>query len=287
MYSWTNFSFRPNRREYEMKGVVSMIIIGEKINSSIPSVANAIGNMDKAWIQQLAQDQVNAGAQIIDVNAGAFLEREVELLVWLVNTVQEVTDITLCIDSPDPGALAAGLAVTRGKALVNSISAEKERYASIIPLIKQYNSSVIALCSDDRGIPTTAERRVEVAERLTERLLADGISLDDIYLDVMVMPIGTDDKSGMAILTAVMEIRKRIPGVHITSGLSNVSFGLPKRKLLNQAFAVALAAYGMDTLFIDPLDEKMMGLLCAIQALTGGDDYCVNYLSAYRAGKLK
>jgi 5-methyltetrahydrofolate--homocysteine methyltransferase len=268
------------------KEPICMIIIGEKLNSSIPSVAAAIGNMDKAYVQKLAQDQINAGASIIDVNAGAFLDREVELLKWLVTTVHEAADVTLCIDSPNPKALAAALAMTSRKSLINSISAETERYSNVIPLVKQYKSSVIALCMDDRGIPSTTERRVETAQTLTDRLLADGVKVEDIYLDVMVQPIGTEDQSGQVALDTVRAIREKIPGVHITSGLSNVSFGLPKRKLLNQAFAVALAAYGMDTMFIDPLDEKMMGLLCAIQALTGRDEYCGDYLAAYRAGKL-
>jgi len=261
-----------------------MLIIGEKINSSIPSVAAAIGNMDRPTIQKLALDQVKAGAGVIDVNAGAFLEREVELLTWLVKAVQEVTDVPLCIDSPSPAALEAALAVVNKKAIINSISAEKERYSSVIPLIKQYKSSIIALCMDDQGIPATTEKRIEIA--LTDHLLADGVSLEDIYLDVMVQPIGTDNESGRIALDTVSAIRAEIPGVHITCGLSNVSYGLPKRRLLNQAFAVALAACGMDVMFIDPLDEKMVALLCAINALTGCDEYCCDYLTSYRAGTL-
>ncbi|MDR3592112.1 MAG: dihydropteroate synthase [Negativicutes bacterium] len=263
-----------------------MIVIGEKINSSIPSVAKAIGNMDKEFIQKLAQDQVKAGAGVIDVNAGAFLDRETELLIWLVNVVQEVTDVPLCVDSPSAEALEAALAVVNKKAVINSISAEKERYDSVIPLVKRHKSSVIALCMDDKGIPATAAQRIEIAKSLTARLVADGVSPDDIYLDVMVQPIGTDNCSGREALETVRAIKEAIPGVHITSGLSNVSYGLPKRKLLNQAFAVALAAYGMDVLFIDPLDERMMALLSAIQALTGCDEYCCDYLTAFRAGKL-
>lgn len=263
-----------------------MLIIGEKINSSIPGVAAAISNMDQAYIQKLAQDQVAAGAGVIDVNAGAFLDREVELLTWLVETVQAVVDVPLCIDSPSAAALEAGLRVCKQKAIVNSISAEKDRYQSVLPLIKQTKSSIIALCMDDGGIPSTADKRIAVAHTITDKLLVDGIALDDIYLDVMVQPIGTDFESGQAALDTVKVIREQIPGVHLTCGLSNVSYGLPKRKLLNQAYAVALAAYGMDTFFIDPLDEKMMALLYAIEALTGRDEFCCNYLSQYRVGKL-
>lgn len=263
-----------------------MIIIGEKINSSIPSVAGAIENKDKPYIQKLAQDQVNAGATIIDVNAGAFLEREEELLTWLVNVVQEAVDTTLCIDSPNSKALATALLFAKRKAIINSISAEEERYNSIMPLIKHHQSSVIALCMDDKGIPATVEKRVRIAQNLTKRLVSDGIKEEDIYLDVMVQPIGTDMNSGWVALETVRIIKKTIPGVHITCGLSNVSFGLPQRKLLNQAFAAALAAYGMDTMFIDPLDERMTALLFAIETLVGRDEFCGNYLTSYRAGKL-
>lgn len=263
-----------------------MIIIGEKINSSIPSVAGAIDKKDKDFIQKLAVDQVKAGAHFIDVNAGAFLERETELLPWLVEIVQEVVDLPLCVDSPNPDALAKALAVTRGKALVNSISLEKDRYESIMPLIKEYKASVIALCMDDRGIPATAGERFDVATRLVDKLAGDGLKLEDIYVDIMAQPIGTDSCSGRISLDTVTAISRGIPGVHISCGLSNVSFGLPKRRLLNQAFAVALATCGMDTFFIDPLDERMMALLCSTKAVLGADEYCCDYLSAFRAGKL-
>jgi len=263
-----------------------MLIIGEKINSSIPSVAAAIKNKDKSFIQKLAQDQVNAGAGIIDVNAGAFIGEEEELLCWLVNIVQDVIDVPLCIDSPNPEALAAALPLAKKKPVINSISAEEDRYISIIPLLKKYPSAVIALCMDDKGIPATVEQRIRIAQSLTSRLMADGMKVEDIYLDVMVQPIGTDGQSGFVALETVRAIKELIPGVHTTCGLSNVSFGLPKRKLLNQAFAVALAAYGMDTMFIDPLDEKMMALLCATDTLTGCDDFCCQYLTSFRAGKL-
>lgn len=264
-----------------------MLIIGEKINSSISSVAEAIEKKDRKFIQKLAIGQVNAGADIIDVNAGAFLEREIELLPWLVETVQEVVDLPLCVDSPNYVALEKALAATRKKAIINSISLEDARYERIMPLVKNSGSSVVALCMGDEGIPATAEQRFEIARQLVDRLVNDGIALNDIYIDVMVQPIGTDSKSGTITLDTVWAVSKGIPGVHISCGLSNVSFGLPKRQLLNQAFAVALATYGMDTFLIDPLDEKMMALLCSTKAVLGLDEYCCDYISAYRKGSLE
>ncbi len=263
-----------------------MLIIGEKINSSIKSVGEAIEKKDSNYIKKLAIEQVKAGAAVIDVNAGMFLEKEAELLAWLVETVQETVDVPLCIDSPNPKALEAALAVSRKKAIINSISAEKERYKSVIPLINRYGASIIALCMDDQGIPATIAQRMEIARALTDRIMSDGVNPDHIYLDVMVQPIGTENESGLVALNTVRAIRLNIPGVHITCGLSNVSFGLPKRRLLNQAFAVALATCGMDTFFIDPLDNTMMALLRGTNAILGLDDYCCDYLGAFRTGKL-
>jgi 5-methyltetrahydrofolate--homocysteine methyltransferase len=263
-----------------------LLIIGEKINSSIPSVGAAIGNRDKAFIHKLAADQAAAGADIIDVNAGAFLEEETELLPWLVEIVQEAVDLPLCIDSPNPAALARGLAVSRKKAIVNSISLERGRYECIIPLIQKSGSSIIALCMDDRGIPATAEQRFQIARAVVDRLTGDGIAAGDIYIDVMAQPIGTDSESGKVTLNTVKAVTQGIPCVHTTCGLSNVSFGLPKRRLLNQAFAVSLAVSGMDTFFIDPLDERMMSLLWATDTILGSDEYCCNYIKAFRTGKL-
>ena len=263
-----------------------MQIIGEKINSSIPSVYSAIGKKDAAYIQKLAIDQVSAGADVIDVNAGAFFDEEVELLPWLVEIVQSVVDLPLCIDSPNPIALGKALAVTKQKAIVNSISLEQERYESVLPLIKKHGSSIIALCMGDKGIPGTAEERFQIAQEIVVRLSNDGIYLSDIYIDVMCQPIGTDGLSGKATLDTVKAVMRNIPGVHTTCGLSNVSFGLPKRRLLNQAFAVSLAVNGMDAFFIDPLDERIMSLLLATETILGKDEYCCNYIEASRAGKL-
>jgi 5-methyltetrahydrofolate--homocysteine methyltransferase len=264
-----------------------MIIIGEKINSSIPSMAEAISRRDEAYITKIAVEQAGKGVHFIDVNAGAFVDAERELLPWLVKVVQNVVAVPLCIDSPDPVALEKAMACHQGKPIINSISLEKDRYGSVLPLVKGGAAGVIALCMDDAGIPKTAEQRTAVAYRLVDRLIADGVAFADIYLDAMVQPLGTDWLSGKAALDAVRLITTELPGIHITCGLSNVSFGLPKRQLLNQAFAVALAAYGLDTFFIDPLDNRMMSLLRAIQALTGQDEYCSDYIDAYRAGLMQ
>lgn len=264
-----------------------MIIIGEKINSSISAVAAAIAKTDKGFIQQLALDQREAGVNYLDINAGTFLDKEADLLAWLVTAIQEVVDdIPLCIDSPNPVVLKKALAATNRKAVINSITLETIRYNGIMPLIKEFESAVIALCIADSGIPPRAEQRLEIACRLVDKLTAAGMKLDDIYVDVMAQPAGIDSMSGKVMLDTVQAIKQGIPGVHICCGLSNVSFGLPKRRILNQAFAVALLTAGIDTLFIDPFDKRLMALLRATQVTLGQDPYCSNYLKAYRDGRL-
>jgi 5-methyltetrahydrofolate--homocysteine methyltransferase len=264
-----------------------MLIIGEKINSSIKKVAAAIEARDADYIRKLALDQIEAGADMIDVNAGTFVDDEVQLLQWLVKTVQEVTDAPLCVDSPNPEALKAALPLHRGKALVNSLSLEAGRYESVHRVVKEFGSSVVALCMDDRGIPRDAEGRIEIARRLAEKLNSDGIATEDIYFDVLVQPVSVDSLFGPAALDAVRGIRSHIPGAHTTCGLSNVSFGLPERRLLNRAFVSALITSGMDTFIIDPLDREMMAMIAASKALTGQDEFCGDYLAAYRTGRLK
>ena len=264
-----------------------MIVIGEKINSSIKRVAAAIESNDGSYIQKLAIDQVEAGADMLDVNAGTFFDREVQLLQWLVRTVQEVVEVPLCIDSPNPVALKAALSLHRGKALVNSISLESDRYSSIVPVVREFGASVVALCMDEHGIPRTVDNRIDIARRLAEKLESDCVPPNDIFFDVLVQPISVDTTFGVVALDTVRRIRESIPGTHITCGLSNVSFGLPERRLLNSTFAAPLLASGMDTFIIDPLDSMLMAIIAAAKALTGQDEFCEDYLKTFRSGKLK
>lgn len=263
-----------------------MLIIGEKINSSIKKVAAAIEKRDEGFLRKLAKDQAEAGSHFLEVNAGVFIEQEKDLMRWLIQLVQDVTDVPLCIDSPNPEALEAGLSATRKKPIVNSLSLEKHRYDSIIPLVKEHKAGIIALCMDDDGIPKTTEKKVAIAKRLVGKLAGDNIPLEDIYLDIMLQPIATDGESGRSALETTALIRKEFPCIHITCGLSNGSFELPNRKLLNQAFAVAMVSHGMDVLMIDPLDARMMSLLYAINSVMGQDEFCEAYLDAHRSGRL-
>ena len=265
-----------------------MIIIGEKINTSIKIVQEAVEQKDKMSIQEIAQKQVEAGANYLDVNCGTFINDEVEKIDWLIQTVQEVVSIPICIDSPNSKAIQAGLKVIKnGKPIVNSITGEKVRWDSIVPLVTSYKASVIVLCMDDNGIPENSDERLKVAVRMANELIKKGVYAEDIYFDPMVEPISTNSLNGLITLESMQKIKKEIPGVHLTCGLSNISFGLPTRKIINQAFLVAAIIAGLDTAIINPLDKKLMSLVYAAEALAGKDEYCMEYIAKYRSGFLE
>ncbi|MDN5344072.1 MAG: 5-methyltetrahydrofolate--homocysteine methyltransferase [Clostridia bacterium] len=264
-----------------------MLVVGELINSSRKAVAQAIANRNKAYIQDLARKQAAAGAAIIDVNCGTSIGEEEKVMAWLVDTVQEVVDVPLCIDSPSAEALATGLAAHKGQAMINSITAEKERWAEVLPLVKEYKAKVIALCMDDGGMPESVADRLRVADKLVSGLVAAGVPADDIYLDPLIKPLGVNSQYGVEALESVAALKEKYPEVHSICGLSNVSYGLPERRLLNRAFMVMCLTRGMDAFILDPLDIQLMGLLRAATALAGQDEFCLEYIAAARAGKIK
>lgn len=264
-----------------------MLVIGERINTSRKTIAQAVEQRDEAFIAGVAIEQFNAGAAYIDANAGTLLSGEPDALEWLAKTIQCAVDAPVCIDSPNPAAIERALKVHKGRAIINSITAEEERYKAVLPLVKEYNTGIIALAMSDEGMPSNAEDRIRVAGSLVERLLSDGVSIDDIYVDPLVFPAATGAENTSAVLETIRTIRKRYPGVHASCGLSNVSHGLPVRKLLNQAFLVMAVSYGMDAAILDPLDRRLMALLIASRALLGRDEFCMEYLTAARNGEFE
>lgn len=260
-----------------------MIIIGEKLNSTLKSVFPALEARDTAAVTDLARRQADAGADYLDVNTGMLHEAEPETMAWLVQTVSEAVDLPLALDSPSPAALAAGLAVHRhGQPLINSITGETERCGGILPLIRQYHPSVIALCMDDEGMPETTAERCAIAERLIAMLTAEGLSLGEIFIDPLVRPVSTGSHYGTVAIETIRQVKDRYPEVHIACGLSNVSYGLPGRRAVNQAFLVAAMAAGMDGAIVDPLDDALMSLAFATEALLGRDPYCKKYIKRHR-----
>jgi len=262
-----------------------MLIIGELINTSRKAIKEAVEKKDSKYIQQIAKEQFEAGANYIDVNCGTMVNNEVETMEWLVNTIQEAVKAPLCIDSPNPKAVKAGLALCKnGQPMINSISDEKERFEEILPLVLEHSAKVVALCMDDTGMPETGEDRIRVAKSLYTKLTEAGVTEENIYFDPLVKPISSVDKAGLEVLDSIKFIKEQYPNVHFTCGLSNVSYGLPNRKNLNRLFVVQTMTLGMDGYILNPTDKGMMGVIHASMALLGQDPYCMNYLTAHRSG---
>ena len=264
-----------------------MIIVGELINASRKAIGVAIENQDSKVIKKIAKDELDAGADYIDVNAGIFVGKEPEYLTWLVQQVQESVDAPCAIDSPDPEAIQAALAAHKGVPMINSISLEKERYDKLMPVIAGTDFKVVALCMSDEGMPETTDQRMGIADKMVNSLVQNGIPPDNIYVDPLVQPVATNDRFGLEFLDAVEKIITTFAGVHTMCGLSNISYGLPERKFMNQAFMVMAIARGLDGAIINPLDTRMMANIIAAETLAGRDDFCMNYLKAYRGGKFE
>jgi cobalamin-dependent methionine synthase I len=264
-----------------------MLIIGELINASRKVISAAIENQDKLAIQNVASDQFENGADYIDVNAGIFVDKEADHLKWLVSSVQEFVDAPCCIDSPDPQAIEAALSLHKGAAMINSISLEKDRCDALLPIVAGTDLKVVALCMSDEGMPQTVEDRMKIADELVNKLLQKKVLIDNIYVDPLVQPIATKDDFGIEFLNAVEKIMTTFEGIHTICGLSNISYGLPERKFLNQTFMIMAISKGLDAAIVNPLDKQMMANIVVAEALAGKDSFCMNYLKAFRAKKFE
>lgn len=263
-----------------------MIIIGELINSTRKKIKEAIANGDSDYIQSIAKKQVLGGADFVDVNAGAFVHDEVKYLLWLVEVVQQVCDKPLALDSPNPKALEEAIKIHQGTPMINSITMEQDRFAKILPLVKEYDAKVIALCMDDKGMPETATDRLKIAEKLINELDKEGVKPDRVFLDPLIKPISVNGEYGLQALDTISGIAAWKTGAHITCGLSNISYGLPKRMLLNQAFLVMAMTRGLDSAIIDPTEKQMTSLIKAAEVLLNKDDFGMEYIRASRADEL-
>lgn len=263
-----------------------MIIIGERINSSRKPIAQAILSNNARFIQNEAKAQAKAGTNYIDVNAGSFVGEEAKRLRWLIEVVQDVTDDPLCIDSADPEVIKSVLPMVRIAPMINSITLEPYRLEGILPLVSEYRCKVIALCQSETSMAKTTEEKVRIACQLVEKVTASGVPLDDLYIDPLVYPVATNTEFALSTLDAIEQIMKQFPGVHSTCGLTNISYGLPNRRIVNRTFLVAAIARGLDSAIIDPTDTRLYGSLKAALMLVGKDKFCLEYLTAFREGRL-
>lgn len=264
-----------------------MIFIGEKINGTRKTVAQAIRDRDTAFIQELAGSQTEAGSHFLDVNAGTSPDREIEDMTWLVTTIQEVCDTPLCLDSANPAALRAGLELAKHPLMINSVSGEKPRIEGVLPLALEFKTSLILLALDDEtGIPNSSEGRMKIIDRLVNLAIQGGLTEEQLFIDPLVTAISTGTENAVITFDTIRKIRASYPGCHITSGLSNISFGMPLRPLINRTFMAMAIQAGLDSAILNPNDRGLVGVMLASEMLMGQDRFCQNFTGAFRSGRI-
>ncbi len=264
-----------------------MIIVGERINSTRKPIETALANRDSEHLIKEARRQITAGAAYLDVNTAMLRKEEGDCLVWLIELVQsEIEDVVLSIDSTDPDAVRRALEVHKGRPLLNSITAEKARMDALVPLINEFKPRVIGLTIDDQGMTQDAQIRFDIGARLIELIAAQGIALDDIFIDPLIFPVSAQQTAGVVALDIMARLKDAYPGVHAICGLSNISFGLPLRKHINQIYMAMAMGQGLDAAILDPLDTRMMANIVTARMLLGQDRVCKQFLKAYRSGDL-
>jgi 5-methyltetrahydrofolate corrinoid/iron sulfur protein methyltransferase len=261
-------------------------IVAERINGTRKRIGAALESRDAEFIQKEARSQAEAGATYIDLNAGVAGTDEVAGLLWLVKTVQAVVDTPVCLDSANPKALAAALPTVKGTALVNSINGDPARIEGILPLVAEHGASVVALTMEEGGMPETVADRMKIAEMLAGKAKEAGVPMSRVYFDPCVLAASTSPGQPTAVLDTVREIRATWPDTHVISGLSNISFGLPKRALLNRTYVPMMVASGADAFILDPTDAAMRATLLAVGVITGSDDFGMEYIGAVRDGSV-
>jgi cobalamin-dependent methionine synthase I len=266
-----------------------MLIVGERINTFKKSVMRAYESKDEEFIRSEVRRQAEAGAEVIDINAGSSLEVEPENMRWAVRIAQETVELPLSIDSPNPATIQAGFEVCRNpaQAWVNSVTLEPERLEALLPLAREHGCPLVALCRDQGEIAQNGPGRVEVGKRIVETVDRGGISLDRLYLDTLIEPISVHPDAAMVSLDTLRGLKEALPDIKTIISLSGVSFGLPGRKLLHRVYLPLLMAAGLDAVFLDPLDGALMSSIKAAEALLARDEFCMSYISAHREGSIE
>jgi 5-methyltetrahydrofolate--homocysteine methyltransferase len=261
-----------------------MIIIGEKINGSIPSMAKAIAEKNADHIRNLAKKQTAAGADFIDVCASVSPDAEFETLEWLIGLVQEVTDTPISIDSPNAKIFAQAIKLCKKPGLINSVSMEGDKIEQVFPIIADTKWECVTLLCDDTGIPKSSEKRLEVFDAIIKKAETYKIDPARLHVDPVIEMLASSEDGIAKILTTIKTVKERCPDIHVTGGASNISFNLPLRKFINRGFILLCMGAGMDSAIVDPLNQEMLGLIYAAEALLGKDEMCMDYISAYREG---
>lgn len=267
-----------------------MLVIGENINASNKSVGQAIADKDREFLANLAKAQEAAGADFVDVNAGIGLgawDTAEAAMEWLIELVQEATDRPLTIDSDVPSVIEAALSKYRGDTvMINSVNADPEKLEIVGRMAKERQASLVALVMGEGGIPSTVEERLAASDSIMTHLTRAGVREDQIYFDPLVLPIAVDTNQGLVTLKTIEQIKSRYPSAKTVMGLSNISYGLPNRAIVNRGFLLMSVALGLDAAILNPLDAKMMSIVRVAEMLIGKDPACKGFIKAHRKGLL-
>lgn len=259
------------------------IIIGERINPTArKKLGEALLEGDVEIIRREAISQVQAGAHILDVNVGYPGVDEPKMIKEAVKAVMETVDVPICLDSANPEVMEAALSVYKGKMLLSSVTGEEAKMEAILPLVKRHGAAVVALLMDDTGIPNSAEERLEIARKILARAESMGIPREDVIVDCACMTVATDSTAALVTLETIRLVRREL-GNNMTLGASNVSFGLPERKVINAAYLPMVLAAGVNCPIVDPTVPEVAKAILASDLLLGRDEYGMSYLRAYRA----
>ena len=264
-----------------------MLVVAERLNSTRKRIAEAVNAKEAAIIQQEARRQAEAGGDYIDVNSATGVDTEVDDMKWMIEQVRAVTDKPISVDTASPVAMRAGLdSHGEGQPMVNSVTGEQQRLDSIMPLAAEFQTKLVALAMDDSGMPETVDARFVAIEVILKAAEAAGVKVENIYIDPLIRPVSTNPAHALDCMETVRRIKAEFASLKTIGGLSNVSFGLPKRGLLNRAFLTLMIYSGIDAGIIDPLEPGVMATIAAAEAILNRDEFCMNYIAAERQGRL-
>ncbi|OIO40518.1 MAG: methyltetrahydrofolate--corrinoid methyltransferase [Candidatus Omnitrophica bacterium CG1_02_49_10] len=259
-----------------------MLVIGELINGMYTQIGKAIQSKDKAVIQKVAKDQESAGADMLDVNTGPASSNPVEDMKWLIEVIQEVSNLPLALDSTKPKVIEEGLKLVKVKAMINSTIADEERLGALIPLAKQYGASIIGLTMDKKGPPQDRHKRSELAAMIVSACMDAGMDLNDLYIDPIILPVNVAQPQVTEVLETIRDIKLLSdPSPKTVVGLSNVSQGTKDRNLINRTFLIMALACGLEAAIMDPLDKELMEAMITSELLLNKSIYCDSFLNAY------
>ena len=259
-----------------------MLIIGEKLNSSVPKTLEALNSHNEKYLTETIKRQAQCGAQYLDINTALTRDKETENMLWVIKLALENSPCGIMIDSPEPQVILDCMPALEGRrAIVNSITLD-DKYDALISAIKETQAGVVCLPIKGRAIPETAQERVENAALLINKLRSAKIEDDKIYIDILAEAVATNGEAAKTALETLRLIREQFPRIHTVCGLSNISFGLPLRAKLNAAFLTMAMQNGMDSVIADPTSETVMDAVYIAQAMLGEDEYCIEFINYIR-----